>query len=257
SSILKSTAVVLALALHANAHAMATPALGISGTPKRSDTQRPSTKSPCGSVDIASNLDKSAAVPVEDDGTTVNLNVTNFNAGGDGSRSVSVLVDVTGTGKKFVAAKVTKNGDANPKTDGTDVVTISLPAGTQCAGGTDGNRCLLSVKSTAGFGNCVVVTQTASSAPAVSSSSADASPSTSAAAATIPSASTAAAPSASASTGGSSTKSKAKVPCTSNRKRRALGTRLPRALRLAASVSGSGSGSEGLHPHPFFASTPL
>ncbi|KAJ7648190.1 hypothetical protein DFH06DRAFT_904234, partial [Mycena polygramma] len=155
SSILKSAAVVLALVLHANAHAMATPALGVSGAPQRSDTQRPSTKSPCGSVDIASNLDKAAAVPVEDDGTTVNLNVTNFNAGGDGSRSVSVLVDPTGTGKKFVAAKVTKNGDANPKTDGTDVVTLSLPAGTQCTGGTDGNRCLLSVKSTAGFGNCV------------------------------------------------------------------------------------------------------
>ncbi|KAJ6458403.1 hypothetical protein C8R47DRAFT_951206, partial [Mycena vitilis] len=155
SSLLKSTAVVLALALHVNAHAMATPALGISGTPKRSDTQRPSTKSPCGTVDIASNLDKAATVPVEDDGTTVNLNVTNFNAGGDGSRSMSVLVDPTGTGKKFVAATVTKNGDPKPKTDGTDVVTLSLPAGTQCTGGTDGNRCLLSVKSTAGFGNCV------------------------------------------------------------------------------------------------------
>ncbi|KAJ7648245.1 hypothetical protein DFH06DRAFT_1300540 [Mycena polygramma] len=138
-------------------------------------------------------------------------------SGGDSSRSVSVLVEPTGTGKKFVAAKVTKNGNT-------------------------------SVKSTAGFGNCVVVTQTASSSsPAVPSSTADASPSASTAAA---------APSASAS--GSSTKSKAKVPCTSSRKRGAVGTRLPRALRLAASSSGSeGSGSEGLHPHPFFASGPL
>ncbi|KAJ7825705.1 hypothetical protein B0H13DRAFT_1506589, partial [Mycena leptocephala] len=154
SSVLKSAVIVLALALHASAHAMPSPALGVSGIPVRNDVQRPSTSAPCGKIDIASNLDKSTAVPVESDGTTVMLNVTNYNAGGDGSRSVSVLVDPTGSGKNFVKATVTKNGDANPKGTGTDQVKLSLPAGTKCSGGKAGNLCLLSVKSTAGFGGC-------------------------------------------------------------------------------------------------------
>jgi hypothetical protein len=64
-------------------------------------------------------------------------------SGADGSRSVSVLVDPTGTGKNFVAAKVTKNGDPAPKTNGSDKVTLSLPAGTKCTGGKTGNLCLL------------------------------------------------------------------------------------------------------------------
>jgi len=209
SSVLKSTAIVLALALHASAHAMPSPALGVSGIPVRNDVQRPSNNAPCGNVDIASNLDKSTAVPVESDGTTVMLNVTNYNAGADGSRSVSVLVDPTGTGKKFVAAKVTKNGDPNPKGTGTDKVTLSLPPGTQCTGGKNRNLCLLSVKSTAGFGGCAVVSQLAASASS---------------------------PSASA---GAPAATKSKVPC--NGKRRAVGTRAPRALRRS------------LHENPVFA----
>ncbi|KAJ7155833.1 hypothetical protein C8R46DRAFT_1116564 [Mycena filopes] len=202
------TVVVLALSLRASAHAMPSPALGVKGLPARSDVQRPSTKSPCGSVNIASSLDTSTAVPVEADGTTVMLNVTNFNAGGDGSRSVSVLVDPTGTGKNFVAAKVTKNGDAAPKSTGTQQVTLTLPAGTVCSGGKAKNLCLLSVKSTADFGGCTVVSQLS----ATGSGSG-----TGAAAAT------------------------SKTPCKSSKRRRAFGTRAPRALRRS------------LHENPVFA----
>jgi hypothetical protein len=54
-----------------------------------------------------------------------------------------VLVDPTGSGKNFVKATVTKNGDANPKGTGTDQVKLSLPAGTKCTGGKAGNLCLL------------------------------------------------------------------------------------------------------------------
>ncbi|KAJ7832805.1 hypothetical protein B0H14DRAFT_3463248 [Mycena olivaceomarginata] len=122
---------------------MPLPALGVTGSPVRNDAQRLSTAKPCGSTDIASNLDKATAVPVEADGSTVMLNVTNFNPGADGSRSVSVLVDPTGTGKNFVAAKVTKNGDPAPKTNGSDQVKLTLPAGTKCTGGKAGNLCLL------------------------------------------------------------------------------------------------------------------
>ncbi|KAJ7607941.1 hypothetical protein FB45DRAFT_707033, partial [Roridomyces roridus] len=158
-SILASVFLLASMAMQAHAHAMPSPALGVVGRAvTRNDVQRPSTQSPCGSIAIASNLDKSTAVPVMEDGSVV-LNVTNFNPGADGSRKVSVLVDPTGTGQKFVAANVTTNGDPAPKTDGSDQVKISLPAGMKCTGGKTGTLCLLSVKSTAGFGACSVVSQ--------------------------------------------------------------------------------------------------
>ncbi|KAJ7498246.1 hypothetical protein B0H11DRAFT_1999186 [Mycena galericulata] len=192
SSIFTSAALVLALALQANAHAMPSPALGVAGIPARSDVQRPSTSAPCGSVNIASSINNSTAIPVEADGSVM-FNMTNFNAGADGSRSVSVMVDPTGTGKKFVAAKVTTNGDAAPTNVGTQQIKLSLPAGTQCSGGKAGNLCLLSVKSTSGFGGCTVASQALS---ASGSSAPD--------------------------TGSSGT---------TTRKRRAVGTRAARALR--------------------------
>ncbi|KAJ7708649.1 hypothetical protein B0H17DRAFT_916822 [Mycena rosella] len=196
SSVFTSAALVLALVLQAHAHAMPSPALGVSGLPARSDVQRPSTSSPCGSVNIASSLNNSTAVPAAADGTVM-LNITNYNPGADGSRSVSVMVDPTGTGKKFVAATVTKNGDPAPTGTGTEQIKLSLPAGIQCSGGKAGNLCLLSVKSTADFGGCAVVSQLAASSGSGSA--------------------TVSAPTAS------------KTPCKS--KRRAAGTRAARALR--------------------------
>ncbi|KAJ7467796.1 hypothetical protein B0H11DRAFT_2239212 [Mycena galericulata] len=131
-------------------------------------------------------------------------------SGADGSRSVSVMVDPTGTGKKFVAAKVTTNGDAAPTNVGTQQIKLSLPAGTQCSGGKAGNLCLLSVKSTSGFGGCTVASQalsaSGSSAPDTGSSG------TTTTAAPAPAA------------------TKSTKPCNS-RKRRAVGTRAARALR--------------------------
>ncbi|KAF8181183.1 hypothetical protein K438DRAFT_1976280 [Mycena galopus ATCC 62051] len=72
---------------------------------------------------------------------------------------------------------------------------IALPEGTKCTGVTAGNLCLLSVKTTVGFGACVVVSQLDSSSGA----------------ATAVSASTAAEAPASTTV---------KVPCSSSRKRR-------------------------------------
>ncbi|KAF7309410.1 hypothetical protein MIND_00311800 [Mycena indigotica] len=170
ATVLPSFTVVLALALHVQAHASPVPMLGIKGTPQRNQVQRPSTSSPCGNVNIANTIDSSESVPLESDGTTLRLNITNYNAGGDGSRKVSVLVDPTGTGKDFVAANVTKNGDPAPKNNGADIVTIELPAGTKCTGGGKGNLCLLSVKSSAGFGGCTLASQLASSSSSTGSS---------------------------------------------------------------------------------------
>ncbi|KAJ7191126.1 hypothetical protein GGX14DRAFT_326108, partial [Mycena pura] len=118
-------------------------------------------------IDIASNLDSSTALPAAADGS-VTMNVENFNAGADGSTSVSVSVDATGKGTSFTAATVQTNG--NPVSSAaefeTDKVVFTLPAGTKCTGGTAGNLCLVSVKTTAGFGACTVVSQGAAAAGA-------------------------------------------------------------------------------------------
>lgn len=157
-SILACASLFLALAAQTSAHAIPNPALGVSGTPARSDVQRPSTAKPCGTIDPATTLDTSTAIPVAADGS-VTMTVTNFNAGADGSTSVSVEVDATGTGNSFVAGTVTKNGNPAPTAVESDQVVFTLPAGTTCTGGKAGNLCLVSVKTTAGFGACTVVSQ--------------------------------------------------------------------------------------------------
>ncbi|KAK7057954.1 hypothetical protein R3P38DRAFT_3547066 [Favolaschia claudopus] len=163
-SLLACASVFLALAVQTSAHAIPSPALGIKGDPVRKDTQRPTDAKPCGNVDIASNLDTSTAIPAAADGS-VTMNVQHFNAGKDGSTSVTVKVDQTGTGKNFVDAKVTKNGNTASATKlGTDKIIFSLPAGTKCSGGKAKNLCLVTVKSISGFGGCTVVSQGAKAA---------------------------------------------------------------------------------------------
>src|ERR1700741_1642814 len=51
----------------------------------------------------------------------------------------------------------------NPTNDGTQQLTVKLPDGIKCAGGSDKNRCLASFVTTAGYGNCVVVKQAGTS----------------------------------------------------------------------------------------------
>lgn len=109
-------------------------------------------------------IDTSTAVAAKNG--LVTLTVTDFNAGADGSRAIaSALVDTTGKGTSFVAAKITTNGDAyvypisvgfpqhtslisfdrarNPTAVGSQSVSITLPAGTTCKGGATGNKCLV------------------------------------------------------------------------------------------------------------------
>jgi hypothetical protein len=60
-------------------------------------------------VNIAAALPKSNAVRAT--GTTFTVTAQNFNGGADGSRKFTAKVDATGTGKSFVAATITKNGN--------------------------------------------------------------------------------------------------------------------------------------------------
>ncbi|KAK6977650.1 hypothetical protein R3P38DRAFT_3122676, partial [Favolaschia claudopus] len=161
-------------------------------------------------------------VTVGKDGTSVSFNMTNFNGGGDGSRKVSVMIDPTGTGKSFVKANVTKNGDPAPKEEtGSDLITVALPDGTKCTGGKGKNLCLLSVKSTAGFGACTVASQLTSTTGADKSG---------------------------------------KVPCKNSKKnRRAVATRAARFLRAQArELEREAEEQErSLHGNPLFATTLL
>lgn len=60
------------------AHAIITPALGVTGTPARSDVTRPSKAKPCGAgVNVAQAIPGSQAVTA--DGNSFTATVTNFN----------------------------------------------------------------------------------------------------------------------------------------------------------------------------------
>jgi hypothetical protein len=153
------------------AHAIASPPLGVNGTPTRSDVKRPSNNQPCGpGVNIASSLDTSTAVPA-DANVDVKVTVTNFNGGPDGSTKVTAKVDPSGTGKNFVQMTVLANGDPAPKNAGSQNVVAQLPAGTQCTGGSQKNKCLVQFVTSSGFGNCVVVSQVSDAAKSASTSS--------------------------------------------------------------------------------------
>lgn len=155
------SAVVLALSLQVNAHAIVSPAIGVAGKPARKDVQRPSTTKPCGNAALTS-IDTSTPVVAAADGT-MTMNITNFNGGKDGSRQIkSLQIDATGTGKSFTAAAakaIKQNGVAAPKAAGSEQLTVQMPAGTKCTGGNAGNLCLMSFTTDGGFGNCVVAQQ--------------------------------------------------------------------------------------------------
>ncbi|KAI0351877.1 hypothetical protein OH77DRAFT_1410258 [Trametes cingulata] len=164
-SLIATAALCLSLSLQVHAHAAIFPALGVKGTPARSDVQRPSKSSECGKINIAQNIDSSQAIQAAANGS-FSASIINFNGGVDGSRQVTALVDPTGTGKSFVSADVLQNGDKNPASTGTQQLVVQLPAGAACSGGASKNKCLVSFTTAGGFGNCVVVQQGAAGAAA-------------------------------------------------------------------------------------------
>jgi len=154
-------ALVLALCMQVDAHAAISPVLGVNGTPVRGNVKRPNNANVCGAgVNIASAINTSQSVTANAAGQ-FNAEVINFNGGADGSRKVTARVDPTGKGTNFVAMTVNTNGDAAPQNVGTQNIAATLPAGTSCTGGSTKNKCLVQFVTTAGFGNCVVVSQAA------------------------------------------------------------------------------------------------
>jgi len=152
------SALLLSLVGQALGHAAVAPMLGV-GTPKRSDVKRPSAANPCGAgVNIAGLFDSSTPAVASASGAFT-VKVTSFNGGTDGSRQVTAKVGANGKATTLTAATVTKNGLNNPAGSGSQDVTVQLPAGTKCTGGTTKNKCLVQFVTSAKFGNCVVVQQ--------------------------------------------------------------------------------------------------
>lgn len=71
-------ALALSMPMQAFGHALIEPALGVTGQGARSDVQRPSKKTPCGSVNIADAL--ADTTPVKANGDSFTVSVQNFNA---------------------------------------------------------------------------------------------------------------------------------------------------------------------------------
>nr|GAT54156.1 predicted protein [Mycena chlorophos] len=161
---------LLALVAQTAAHAIPNPALGVKGTPKRSDVQRPSSSSPCGSISVANNIDTSTTTPVAADGS-VTIQIQNFNAGTDGSTALkTVSVNEDGTGKSFAThATIKTNGNPDPSKVESDKVVFVLPQGTKCTGGKAGNLCVVTVTVTAGDDGASATT-TEAAAPSQSKS---------------------------------------------------------------------------------------
>jgi hypothetical protein len=78
SKVFSFAGVALALAAQVHAHAAIAPVLGVAGTPKRNQVQRPTAAKPCGNTNIAQTLDTSTAVTAAADGS-FSVTVTNFN----------------------------------------------------------------------------------------------------------------------------------------------------------------------------------
>jgi len=158
------SSLILALASQVLGHAAVAPMLGVAGTPKRSDVERPSKANPCGAgVKIGRLLDSSTAVPVAADGSFPATSIS-FNGGKDGARLMAMKVSADGQGTAFVPGTVPQNGLADPGAAGSQPIVGKLPPGTQCTGGAGKNKCLVQFESPAGFGNCVVVQQAAGKA---------------------------------------------------------------------------------------------
>ncbi|KAJ6549227.1 hypothetical protein DFH09DRAFT_846732, partial [Mycena vulgaris] len=170
-----STVVLMALSMTArvSAHGGVAPALGVTSAFAKSDVQRVVAGADCGATDVASTIDSSTAVPA--DPTTGSFSVvgTSFDPGADGSTSVTAVVDPSGTGKAFPGTvDVTTNGNAvQTASTSTQPIVAALPDGTKCTGGAAGNLCLVAFKTTAGFQNCVVVSQGAATAVAAGANS--------------------------------------------------------------------------------------
>ncbi|KAF8603193.1 hypothetical protein BDV93DRAFT_544880 [Ceratobasidium sp. AG-I] len=154
----KTLLILAAVSTTAFGSALVAPVLGVSGPGTITDVQKPTPDRLCGKTPFTA-IDTSKTAPLRDDKFTVIA--TSFSAGPDGSTQFTAQVDTTGKGTSFQPARVSQNGNPNPGSTGNTQITVQVPAGTTCTGGKTRNLCLVSFRSSAGFGNCVVVSSSA------------------------------------------------------------------------------------------------
>jgi len=146
------------LILNVSAHARVAATQAAASALTRNDVTSGSTTS-CTSLE-------SAAATIS--GSQVNAVVVSFNGGGDGSTFVAAGLSTTGQTGTFTPVNVTTNGNQNPSAATTSNIVVTMPAGTDCSTG----NCFLAFKTTAGFGDCLAVTGSASGAAAADTTAA-------------------------------------------------------------------------------------
>ncbi|CAG7850001.1 SubName: Full=Uncharacterized protein {ECO:0000313/EMBL:CCA72587.1} [Serendipita indica DSM 11827] len=111
-----------------------------------------------GTINVAQSIEAAikAGLPTVDGSRSISLTYQQVNGGADGGGALTAALDTTGTGNNFKAMTVTKNfkdggsNSANP-------ITIQLPAGTTCTGGSNKSTCLIKVVNPNKFGSCFAV----------------------------------------------------------------------------------------------------
>jgi len=175
ASFISTCALVLAVFQSVVGDVITVPALGIAngGVDVTEDDVQPFTgfNTPCGTIDVAKNIDTSTAVPINAD-NTINVIGHSFAAGADGSTAVTATVDTTGTGNSFLAPlQIQQNGNAIQAIAGsTQPIVAVMPDNTTCTGGAAKDLCLVQFMTAGGFSNCVVAQQGAANSTAGSAS---------------------------------------------------------------------------------------
>jgi len=171
---------ILALSTQVNAHGFITDVEGANGKKGQGfgvdlaqvtpGNQGPtssgfSADAPCGrggsagQINVASSIEAAitAGLPTVGANGEITMNWQQVNAGSDGGGPGNAFIDVSGTGANFVALDITKNFGDNGA-DSRNPMTVKLPAGTSCTGGSTKNVCLIKVTNPAGpFGSCIAV----------------------------------------------------------------------------------------------------
>jgi len=111
-----------------------------------------------GQINIAGEIEKAikSGLPTVGANGEVSMNWQQVNGGSDGGGPGNAVIDVTGTGKNFVPLQISKDfGDGG--SNSRNPMTVRLPAGTKCTGGSSKNACLIRVINGPGFGSCLAV----------------------------------------------------------------------------------------------------
>jgi len=173
-----SYSISLALLLAACVHSVTglgfpsgiTPALGVNGTLTAADLPQIAEFSPCGSP-LVSNEKLDSSTPAAEFVTgATSVNVEAIALANNAGLQFLVSLDPTGVSNNLTQITVTNQGQLSNNAGTTQELTLQLPAGLQCTGGTARNLCLIQAISNLDSGNCAVLKQVPSGTALASTS---------------------------------------------------------------------------------------